>query len=236
MALGYFYTFFKDREKRVPYKWLTGLAVLGLICWPDWQDLAARKSARHYFFVGKHYENTGQLHKAAGAYEKSMEAYPWDADSPYRLGLILARQGQNQRAVEYLKEALQREPDFPEVFNELARHHIRAGDLIAAEKQLIASLNLAPAKADSLILMAQLQRRAGDSRREIAYFKDAATKTGRHRPAILLADRFIELGNYEDAVGRCRLNSSMAACQKKNSGGGLAIHRTGKCQPNMLSG
>ena len=24
---------------------------------------------------------------------------------------------------------------------------------------------------------------------------------GRHRPAILLADRFIELGNYEDAVG-----------------------------------
>jgi len=201
VALGYFYTFFKTREKRVPYTCLAGLAVLGLICWPDWQDLAARKSARHYFFVGKQYEDTGQLHQAMGAYEKSMEQYSWDADSPYRLGLILARQGQNQRAVEYLKEALQREPDFPEVFNELARHHIRDGDLIAAEKQLTASLNLAPAKVDSLILMAQLQRRAGATRREIAYLKDAVNKTGRHRPAMLLADRFVELGNYADAIG-----------------------------------
>ncbi len=201
VALAYFYTGFKIRDKRKLYKWLAAGAVLCLICWPDWPNLAARKSARHNFFVGKHYENIGQLHKAVEAYEKSMAEYPWDADSPYRLGLILTRQHQNQRAVEYLQEALLREPEFPEVLNELARHHIREGDLIAAEKRLTASLKLAPANVDSLILMAELQRRAGDTRREIGYLKDAVDKTGRHLPAMLLADRLTELGDYEDAIG-----------------------------------
>ena len=48
--------------------------------------------------------------------------------------------------------------------------------------------------------MAELQRRKGDTRSEIAYLEDAVTKTQNHRPAMLLADRLIELGNYTDAV------------------------------------
>jgi len=41
----------------------------------------------------------------------------------------------------------------------------------------------------------------GATRPEITHLKDALIKTGRHRPSMLLADRFIELGSYEDAIG-----------------------------------
>lgn len=201
LALWHFFTWVKGRQKRALYKWLAIGAVLCLICWPDWQNLVARKSARHNFFIGKHYELSGRLQEAIGAYQKSIEAYPWDADSPYRLGLIFARLDQNRLAVEYLNQALQREPEFPQVLVELARHHLRNGELIAAEKELTAGLKLAPTQVDGLILMAQLQRRKGDTRREIEYLKEAVDKTRQHRPALLLADRLTELGNYEEAIG-----------------------------------
>jgi tetratricopeptide (TPR) repeat protein len=201
LALWHFLAWFKGREKRALCQWLALSAVFCLICWPDWQNLAGRKSARHDYFVGKHYELTGRLRDAAGAYQKSMETYPWDADSPFHLGLIFARLNQNQRAVEYLNQALQREPEFPQALTELARHHLRQGELIAAEKQLTAGLKLAPANEDGLILMAELQRRKGETRSEIAYLKDAVDKTRSPRPAMLLADRYAELGNYADAVG-----------------------------------
>ncbi len=201
LALWHFFAWFKGRKKRALYQWLALGTVFCLICWPDWQNLAGRKSARHDYFVGKHYELTGRLQDAADAYRKSMEAYPWDADSPFHLGLIFARLNQNQRAVEFLNQALQREPEFPRALIELARHHLRQGDLMAAEKKLTASLQLAPADEDALILMAELQRRKGDTRLELAYLRDAVDKTRSHRPAMLLADRDAELGNYTDAVG-----------------------------------
>ncbi|CAB1059210.1 hypothetical protein D1BOALGB6SA_3968 [Olavius sp. associated proteobacterium Delta 1] len=206
VALWYLYTWFKAREKRTLYKWLVGGAVLCLICWPDWQNLAARKSARHYFFVGLHHESAGRLHEAVAAYQKSMDEFSWDADSPYRLGLISARLGQSRRAVDYWNQALQREPEFPQVLNELAHHYLRKGELIAAEMQMAASLKLAPTKVESLILMAKLQRRKGDTRSEFAYLKytldiDAIDITRQHLPAMLLADRFTELGSYGDAIG-----------------------------------
>jgi len=200
LALWSFFAWVKAREKRTLFKWFVAGAVLCLICWPDWQNLAARKSARHDYFIGKHFESGGRLPEAVQAYQKSMNDYPWDADSPYRLGLIFARLDQNKRAVEYLNQALQREPEFPRVLNELARHYMRDGQLNEAEKQLTTSLKLVPAQVDALVLMAELQRRKGDTRSEIAYLKDAVTKTHRHRPAMLLADRLTELGNYMDAV------------------------------------
>jgi tetratricopeptide (TPR) repeat protein len=201
LALWYLFIWFKAREKGLLVKWIAIGAVLCLICWPDWQNLTARKSARHDYFIGKHYELTGRLPEAIAAYQKSMVAYPWDADSPYRLGLIFTRLDQNQRAVDYLNQALLREPDFPQALNQLARHQMRDGDLDAAEKQLTASLKLAPAKVDSLVLMAELQRHKGDTSSEISYLKDAVDKTRRHGPAMLLADRFAELGNHKDAIG-----------------------------------
>jgi hypothetical protein len=97
--------------------------------------------------------------------------------------------------------ALDRESEFPEVLTELARHHMRAGELSAAEEMLTASLKLAPTRVDSLILMARLLGRRDGPGNEIDYLKKAVIKTQRHRPAMMLADRLLASGNYVDAVG-----------------------------------
>jgi tetratricopeptide (TPR) repeat protein len=200
LALWHFFMWLKVREKRPLFKWLALVAFFCLICWPDWPNLAARKTARHHYFIGKHYEYTGRLPEAIRAYQKSLAAYSWDADSPYRLSLVFDRLNQRRQAVKYLNLALQREPEFPQALNQLARHHMRQGALAEAEKRLTASLELAPAKEDSLILMAELQRRKGAVRREIDYLKDAVEKSRSHRSAMLLADRFTAWGNYAEAV------------------------------------
>jgi lipopolysaccharide biosynthesis regulator YciM len=113
---------------------------------------------------------------------------------------LFAIQGQNERALEYLKKALQREPEFPEVYNEIARLEIKAGHLKTAEAQLTASLKLAPAGAEALLLMADLQRRLGNTRAEIGYLKEAAVKTRKYLPLMLLAHRLTQLGLYKHAV------------------------------------
>jgi 4-amino-4-deoxy-L-arabinose transferase-like glycosyltransferase/cytochrome c-type biogenesis protein CcmH/NrfG len=200
LVLWYFYLWFKTGNRRALYRWIPICAVLCLICWPDWQNLAARKSARHDFFTGKHYEDTGRLDDAIRAYRKSMQEFPWDPDSPYRLGRIFARLGQDERALEYLAEALQRESEFPEVFNEIARLKIKAGYLKTAEAQLTGSLKLAPANLEALLLMADVQRRLGNTQAEIEYLAQGVVKTGRYQPSMLLADRFTELENYAEAV------------------------------------
>jgi tetratricopeptide (TPR) repeat protein len=201
LTLSYVYLWIKSGNKRALYTGLSICTVLCLICWPDWQNLAGRKTARHHFFVGMHYEESGHLDDAIHAYLNSMTEYPWDPDSPYRIGYILARQGKHELALKYFKEALQREPQFPGALNEMARYHLGNGDLENAEQQLTASLRLAPAKVDTLMLLADLQRRKGDTPGEFAYLKDAVMKTGNYRPVMLLADRLKKLGNYEDAIG-----------------------------------
>jgi tetratricopeptide (TPR) repeat protein len=201
LALWYFYQWFKTGNRRALSRWIPVCAVLCLICWPDWPNLAARKSARHDFFIGKHYEETGRFDDAIRAYQKSMQNFPWDADSAYRLGRLFARQGLAERALEYLNEALRREPEFPQVFNAIARLKIKAGQAKTAEALLSASLKLSPVNVDALLLMADVQRRLGNTQAEIAFLKEAVNKTRRYRPPMLLANRFTELGNYEEAVG-----------------------------------
>jgi hypothetical protein len=54
--------------------------------------------------------------------------------------------------------------------------------------------------------MAKLRCRQGDIRSEIAYLKDAVKKNAfdksrKQLPAMLLADRFIELGSHKEAIG-----------------------------------
>jgi tetratricopeptide (TPR) repeat protein/4-amino-4-deoxy-L-arabinose transferase-like glycosyltransferase len=200
LALWSFYRWVKTGNRRALYRWTPVCAVLCLICWPDWQDLAARKTARHDFFIGRHYEDRGRLDDAIRAYQKSMQDFPWDPDSPYRIGRLYARRGQDEQAREYLSKALQREPAFPDVFNEFARLEIKAGHLETAGRHLAASLKLAPSGGEALLLMANVQRRLGNTRFEIAYLKEAVVKTQRSRPLMLLANRFTELGNIEDAA------------------------------------
>ncbi|MGD8283772.1 MAG: hypothetical protein PVG08_06680 [Desulfobacterales bacterium] len=200
LTLRHFYFWFKTKNKHALSIAMPILAILCLICWPDWQNLAARKTSRHHFFIGKWYETIGQIDDAIQAYETSMQAFSWDPDSPYRIGRLLILKGERERALLYLKEALRREPKFPGALNEIARIHLDGGNLEAAEQYAIKSLNLAPAEVGTLILMSDIQRRRGNHKAELAYLKRAVTITGNHRPTIILAERLEALGEHEASL------------------------------------
>ena len=200
LALWHFYQWIKNRNLRALSAGLAVIALLGLLCWPDWQNIEAHKSSRHYFFIGKHYETSGRLGDAVRAYEKSMHDFPWDPDSPHRIGRILIGQNKPKQSMKYLREALLREPEFPEAINAIAYIYLQSGDLDAAEKELSTSLRLEPTNTEALMLMANIQRRKGRMDAEIAFLKNAVAKTGNHQPAMLLALRFSESGNVKESI------------------------------------
>lgn len=201
LSLYYFYQWIKTKNPRAILAALPVLALLCLLCWPDWQNIAARKFSRHDYFIGRHYENSGQMDSAIRAYEKSMHDFPWDPDSPHRIGRILIEQKKPNQGMHYLREALLREPEFPESINSIAYIYLQSGDMDAAEKELSDSLRLAPANTEALMMMAAIQHRKGKLDAEIATLKKAVAHTGNQQPAMLLALRFREAGNLKNALG-----------------------------------
>jgi len=201
VAIWHLYLFIQNADKQTLYK---GLAVLGAfcaLCWPDWQNLAERKTARHNFYIGLHNESIGKLDEAVAQYEISMKKFPWDPDSPYRIGRILRGQGQPGRGLVFLKEALRREPHFPEAMNEIARIYLAADLIEAADHKARDSLKLNPVEKDTLLLLADIRQRQGNIEKEIAYLNRAALEARDSDSAIILADLLVEMGNYKYAVG-----------------------------------
>jgi tetratricopeptide (TPR) repeat protein len=198
VALWHIYLWAKTKEGN---KLLASAAVLAfgcLISWPDWPRLEDRKTARHEFYIGVQYEKRGQFEKAIPFFEISMNDFQWDPDSPYRIGRIFFREGRADQAKIYLMEALAREPDFPKALNESARLFIYEGNMEDAEKQAQISLRLNPVEKDTLLLLADIRRRQGDTAGEVEFLKHAAIYYA--DTAMALADRFSDAGNYEDAL------------------------------------
>jgi tetratricopeptide (TPR) repeat protein len=199
-ALWQLFKWSQLKNKRALLISLALFGVLCLLCWPDWQDLQTRKTARHDFFIGLRHETFGRPDEAIRFYEKSMKNFAWDPDSPYRIGHILLRRGNVAQAKVFLEEALRREPDFPEVMNELARIHLHNDNLRQAEMQAHASLNLYPNMKATLLLLATIKQKQGNTAAEIFYLKKAARETKDPKVAIRLGNRLSELGNYQAAV------------------------------------
>jgi Tfp pilus assembly protein PilF len=176
------------------------LGLFGLICWPDWPDLAARKTARHEFFIGLMHEAHGRFDEAISAYSDSMRKFPWDPDSPYRIGRILARMRSGESARTYLEEALCREPQFPEAMEELARLDLKAKDILSAESLADAALSLCPNCRESLWVKAQILYNQGDDREEIEFLTQATRNTKDPQLALTLAERLVALGRYPEAL------------------------------------
>ncbi len=69
------------------------------------------------------------MNSAIRASEKSMHDFLWDPDSPHRIGRILIEQKKPNQGMQYLREALLREPEFPESINSIAYINLQSGDL-----------------------------------------------------------------------------------------------------------
>lgn len=100
------------------------------------------------------YEMMQNIPKAQQAYEAAVQVYPNDAFSAFRLGTILAQQGEWLRAKPYLEQAIQIRSDYPEA------HHNLGWVLLNIQKQdpqskQIRQLRSAYSKASELYALKQ---------------------------------------------------------------------------------
>ena len=200
LAIWQLYRYVQKKEKRQTMRCALLLAVFCLLCWPDWTGLAQRKTARHDFFIGLHQESTGRLTTAAKHYHRSMQHFAWDADSPYRIGVILFRQNEPGRALLFAREALRREPQFPDAMNLIARIYLQTGLVDQAAGLAQESLALNPIDKNTLLLLSEIRRRQGKTDEEMAYLAKAALEARNVQAIMLLADRLSALGDYQQAI------------------------------------
>ena len=198
----------RSGEKRMLIRSLCALGICGLVCWPDWADLEGRKIARHDFHIALNAASSGHFDEALHHFEVSMAEFPWDADSPYHIGRIMIQRGQKEQGLDYLSEALRREPHFPEAMIAIARVELSDGRLTAAERRVRSSLQCNPTEKDALLLLADIRRRQGHRAEEIALLKQAVLETKHAPSAMLVADRLVDMGQYGDALYLYRLVSA----------------------------
>ena len=98
-------------------------------------ELRAKVSERERFYIeGAYYlDTTGELEKAAQAYEQWLQTYPRD-DVPYRdLGFVSAALGNYERSLEVGKEALRLQPNDEDNYANLGNSYANLNRLAEAE-------------------------------------------------------------------------------------------------------
>lgn len=172
----------------------------GLICWPDWARINDHYIARHWFYVGLWKNQLGRPDEAIAAFKLSMEQIPWDADSPYQIGAVLATRGQNAEARRYLEIALKREPEYPEAIASLASIELHEGNPAKADALTDQSLKLYPTDEFSLLLKARIRREQGRVNDELAFYERAIQENSSATVLIDFALRLEELDKLQDAL------------------------------------
>lgn len=89
---------------------------------------SAQKTERLLRKAAAHQEN-GSLGEAERIYQRLLEADPTDAGANYRLGLLVSKAGEPNRAVPYLSAALKAQPRQPQYWLALATALLRASRL-----------------------------------------------------------------------------------------------------------
>ncbi|MBN1865691.1 tetratricopeptide repeat protein [Candidatus Sumerlaeota bacterium] len=177
-----------------------GLAVLCFLSWPDWLGLEERRIARHDWYVGLHHKEAGRFKAALESFERSMRDYSWDADSPRYAAEILIEMKQLDRAEAMAREALRREPRFPEAMFALGRIALERGNDARAEAWVRRGLGLFPNSFTGFLLMARLANRAGEPEKEIAFFRQALREGAGERTVLTLGLRLEDLGRLDEAL------------------------------------
>ena len=101
-------------------------------------------------------------------FETALAANPADPLANYRLGLILARTGDREGAIRYLKKALQRNAFEPDILKDLGRIYFLNGDYEEASNTLQGALSLAPDDLEALFFL-------GRTRMELGNYNDAVS-------------------------------------------------------------
>ena len=104
---------------------------------------------RNYLPYGHELLDQGLDAAALGAFERAVQANP-DSSTLYRLGTLLMKNGQTDKARAALEQALAKQPDLAEASNDLGTLLAQGGDLPAAIERFRAALRAAPDYPDAL--------------------------------------------------------------------------------------
>jgi len=123
-----------------------------------------------------------------------------DAESLRDEGQRLLRAGDVDRAVDALERAVQRRPDSPEAYCDLAGAHAARGDLNAAFDCLEIAVHHAPEHLGALLLYAHLKQTGGATAEALTYYERAAPQLGKNAAAQLaMARLYHQLGREAEA-------------------------------------
>ncbi|HEY7512013.1 MAG TPA: FG-GAP-like repeat-containing protein [Vicinamibacteria bacterium] len=111
--------------------------------------LHAPPGARNYLFYGRELLDQGLDAAAVVAFERAAQASP-SASTLYRLGTLLAKVGEADRARAAFERALALQPDLSEAHNDLGTLLAQSGDLAGAIERFRAALAAAPEYPDAL--------------------------------------------------------------------------------------
>ena len=161
--------------------------------------------ARALFDLGYIEDAESHTDAAIAYYRKSIAADGKEFEPRLSLGLLLARQGHPQEALEQLTTAVTLQPDPPnpgaqaQAFRALARLE-RATDPGAAKEHLLAALRLGPEQPGDLLLTAEIATANDDDETaEAAYRKVLATQPESSEATAGLAHLLLKQKKYVEA-------------------------------------
>jgi tetratricopeptide (TPR) repeat protein len=196
------------------------------------RDGLMSEAAKQYFHIAKLYSEKGELEKAVGFYQKSLDIQPIDKQAILGLNSLYEKQDNRGKAVEQMKEAVNLFPQDAEILLRCAEIHIIADKSDEAEEYLRTVLSIEQANIRARRLIGDIYIKRGDRNRAWAEYLpvlDEMLLDENYDDAIALLESFKEIDPVE--TGRrlvslsLQLGDNPKAVRELTALGGLYIEK-----------
>ncbi|OGH60677.1 MAG: hypothetical protein A3G34_11170 [Candidatus Lindowbacteria bacterium RIFCSPLOWO2_12_FULL_62_27] len=146
--------------------------------------------------------NRGRHDEAVEHYSAARRIAPaYYPDAAKNLSIALIRQGRTDRAIEFLRKELEKDPGNVGLIEMLGNAYLKAGDGRNAEAQYAAVLEIDPGRLEANVNLARLYKREGRLDEAIARLRRALETDSGHPAALSeLGTALMRNGRYDEAA------------------------------------